>query len=76
MTRMKPKEKAKELVDKYSNFFANSYPDVNKSLASLYAEDMLKELDFLMTKKGITRSIIALEMMYWGKVNNEINKLK
>lgn len=61
---MNPKEKAKELIDKYKDVRWDIDPETAKQCALIAVDEMLK-----------TNWINVWEKEYWEKVKTEINKL-
>lgn len=81
---MTPKEKAKELVDKYFNVGDQEF-DYSKEFALIAVEEIIKseKLDYLFTQNQINsmertsddRWIHETFIDYWHEVKHEIEKL-
>jgi hypothetical protein len=68
---MAPQEKAKELVDKFSNIaLLDSYEA--KLCALIAVDEMIKELDILIIEDMDYKKIM---LKYWHNVKQEIEKL-
>ena len=78
---MTPKEKAKEIVNKfyyYVESISESQQQENaKQCALIAVDEIIKEVptEILDTYKGETQFIINDNYKYWLKVKEEINKL-
>jgi hypothetical protein len=75
---MTPKEKAKELVDKYSVYTSGwNYDELAKQCALIAVDEILAEVptEILDTYKGETHFIINDRYLFWQEVKQEIEKL-
>ena len=80
---MTPKEKAIELVEKYSNYLYNKY--TSKRNALICVDEILKsqDLDYLFSKEEINSMescsddlwVYERYIEFWQEVKEEINKL-
>lgn len=72
---MEPKEKAKELFNKYADEFNfddtyRGYREQSKQCALIVVDEII---NYLTTSLDVQTSLIAVN--YWQEVNQEINKL-
>ena len=77
---MEPKDKAKELIDKYTQiFYPNRLVGESKALAIQISNDIVDEVIYNITDmyhlvhNGYL-STAENEIQYWKEVKNEINK--
>ena len=77
---MEPKDKAKELIDKYTQiFYQNRLVGESKALAIQISNDIVDEVIYNITDmyhlvhNGYL-STAENEIQYWKEVKNEINK--
>ena len=73
---MEPKEKAKELVDKFT-LVGLQQRNEGIQCALILVDERLKELDFthIGYGKGIIEGYQRTKVKYWKEVKNEIEKL-
>jgi len=78
---MTPKEKAKELVDKYTKVYYDLGYDYNddrdKQCALIAVDEILENVNYFFTeleKDGLPNKFDD-EIEYWQEVKQEINKL-
>ena len=72
---MTPKEKAKELFEKYFNIIDNSHPltDINisaKQCALIAVDEIIEEI-----VESADNEVKFMRVIYWEKVKQEIEKL-
>jgi len=76
---MTPKEKAKELVNKYENYFFNIYTNYRAIQCALIAVNEILKLENTNTYNYLTENkkqlIVQLANSYWQEVKQEIEAL-
>lgn len=65
-------EKALKLVDRFENLFSTSYPDINKKLALICVDEILKAIPKLIGGRALFKNP---DIDYWEEVKSEIEKL-
>lgn len=73
---MTPKEKAKELIDKYQFVYIQNYTSMFevKECALIAVDEIIEELKFLKDTEDCNEDVFD-GCHYWQEVKNEIEKL-